>query len=112
QPETEVKYFKLLPLAYPELNLLFCGDFNLPQSHTVFNPLKKMGYMPALINQKTSLKKNCLELACLSEEFDNMFYNTRKVKLITSDVIHFYKQFPTMNDANMISDHLPIISRF
>ncbi|RYF83042.1 MAG: endonuclease, partial [Chitinophagaceae bacterium] len=43
QPETEVKYFKFLPAAYPHLNLLFAGDFNLTQSHTVFNPLKKMG---------------------------------------------------------------------
>lgn len=44
QPETEIKYFKFLPIQYPNLNLLFVGDFNCPQSHTVFNPLKKMGY--------------------------------------------------------------------
>ncbi len=112
QPETEVKYFKFLPETYPNLNLLFCGDFNLPQSHTVFNPLKKMGYLPALINQKTSLRKNCLELNCLSEEFDNMFYNSLKIKLLKSDVIHFYNEFPSMYEANMISDHLPIISQF
>ena len=57
QPETEIKYFKFLPDEYPTLNLLFVGDFNCPQSHTVFNPLKKMGYKSILINQKTSLKK-------------------------------------------------------
>jgi len=48
QPETEVKYFKFLPVEYPNLNLIFCGDFNLPQSHSVFNPLKKLGYQPAV----------------------------------------------------------------
>ena len=41
QPETEIKYFKFLPNEYPTLNLIFAGDFNCPQSHTVFNPLKK-----------------------------------------------------------------------
>ena len=38
QPETEIKYFKFLPDEYPDLNLIFVGDFNSPQSHTVFNP--------------------------------------------------------------------------
>lgn len=30
QPETEIKYFKFFPEEYPNLNLLFCGDFNVP----------------------------------------------------------------------------------
>ena len=66
QPETEVKYFKYLPGEYPDLNIIFCGDFNLPQNHTVFNPLKKMGYLPALTNQKTSLKQTGINNDCLA----------------------------------------------
>ena len=58
QPETEIKYFRNLPAAYPRLNLLFFGDFNLPQSHSVFYPLKTMGYRAAFTNQKTSLNSN------------------------------------------------------
>src|SRR5690606_21125397 len=42
QPETEIKYFKFLPAQCEGKNLIFLGDFNVPQSHTVFNPLKKM----------------------------------------------------------------------
>jgi len=45
-PEKEIKYFKLLPDEYPGRNLLFCGDFNCPQSNTVFSPLKAMGINP------------------------------------------------------------------
>lgn len=112
QPETEVKYFKLLPAQYPDLNLIFCGDFNLAQSHTVFNPLKQMGYSPALINQKTSLKQKCKGVECLASEFDNVFYHKRKVKFIKSGIISFYKSFPTLSDARMISDHVPIFFRF
>jgi hypothetical protein len=72
QPETEIKYFKLLPVEYPDLNLLFVSDFNCPQTHTVFNPLKKMGWESAFENQKTSLKKDCAATDCLASEFDNI----------------------------------------
>ena len=74
QPETEIKYFKFLPNEYPDLNLVFAGDFNCPQSHTVFNPIKKMGYSPILQNQKTTLKQECKGTTCLASEFDNIFY--------------------------------------
>lgn len=82
QPETEVKYLKFLPEEYPLLNLIFCGDFNLSQSHTVFNPLKKLGYEPALKNQKTSLKQKCQDNECLASEFDNIFYSKDQDQLI------------------------------
>lgn len=112
QPETEIKYFKFLPEAYPSLNLIFVGDFNCPQSHTVFNPLKKMGYRPTLTNQKTSLKQSCENDICLASEFDNMFYDSSKITAIDSGVIYFYKNFNTLKEARMISDHIPIWFEF
>jgi endonuclease/exonuclease/phosphatase family metal-dependent hydrolase len=108
QPETEIKYFKLLPNQYPNLNLLFVGDFNCPQSHTVFNPLKKIGYNCVFVNQKTSLKKECQENICLASEFDNIWYNSAKISVTNSKVIHFYKTFNTLKEAREISDHIPI----
>ena len=112
QPETEIKYFKFLPAEYPDLNLIFAGDFNCPQSHTVFNPLKKMGYQSILIGQKTSLKKECREDLCLASEFDNMYFNIAKVRYINSGVIPFYKSFTTLKEARKISDHIPIWFEF
>jgi len=108
QPETEIKYFKFLPAAYPDLNILFVGDFNCPQSHSVFNPLKKMGYTSAFQNQKTSLKKQCENNNCLASEFDNIWYHAKKVQLNNSKAIHFYKDFDDFNEAKIISDHIPI----
>lgn len=110
QPETEIKYFKFLPAEYPNLNLIFAGDFNCPQSHTVFNPLKKMGYQSVFENQKTSLKKECYNDECLASEFDNIFYNVSKTKIIENGVLHFYKKFNTILKAREISDHIPIWS--
>lgn len=107
QPETEIKYFKFLPAQYPNLNILFVGDFNCPQSHTVFNPLKEMGYQSVLKNQKTSLKKECVNNNCLSSEFDTIWYN-QKVTVIEGGVLHFYKNFKTLQEARTISDHIPV----
>lgn len=112
QPETEIKYFKFLPEEYSHLNLIFVGDFNCPQSHTVFNPLKKMGYQSILINQKTSLKKECQNDTCLASEFDNMFYKVSKVTRLHSGVLPFYKNFNSLKEARMISDHIPIWFEF
>jgi endonuclease/exonuclease/phosphatase family metal-dependent hydrolase len=112
QPETEIKYFKFLPAEYPTLNLIFVGDFNCPQSHTVFNPLKKMGYLPILVNQKTSLKKECDNGDCIASEFDNMFYNTSKINSIKSGFIPFYKNFNSLKEARKISDHIPVWFEF
>ena len=108
QPETEIKYFKFLPVEYPILNLIFMGDFNCPQSHTVFNPLKKMGYQSVFTNQKTSLRQDCLNDDCLASEFDNIWYNVNKISIKSSTVVHFYNAFPTLKEAREISDHIPI----
>ncbi len=112
QPETEIKYFKFFPQEYPDLNLIFCGDFNSPQSHSVFNPLKSMGFKPIFMEQKTSLKMKCIENDCLASEYDNIFYHTRKISFIESGIIHFYKNFSIHEDARTISDHVPIWFRF
>ena len=112
QPETEIKYFKFLPSAYPGLNLIFTGDFNCPESHSVFNPLKKMGYRAALTGQKTSLRQQCIDGDCLASEFDNIFYNSKAVTAIQADVIHFYTAFTTIEEAGKISDHVPVFFTF
>jgi deoxyribonuclease-1-like protein len=112
QPETEVKYFKFLPDLYSKYPLMFVGDFNLPQSHSVFGPLKKMGFIPLLKNQKTTLRQTCLSDGCLASEYDNIFYKKSDFKLLKTGVIHFYKQFKSLKEARLISDHVPIYFQF
>lgn len=112
QPETEIKYFKLLPLEYPNLNLIFAGDFNCPQSHTVFNPLKKLGYKPVLVDQKTSLRQKCINDDCLASEFDNIFYDESKLNLVKAGIIRFYESFASLKEAICISDHVPVYFEF
>jgi len=108
QPETEIKYFKFLPVEYPTLNLVFCGDFNLPESHSVFNPLKSMGYSSVFQGQKTTLRDRCLPDGCLASEYDNFFIKSSLISVVEKGIIHFYKNFPNFVDAKSISDHVPI----
>lgn len=112
QPETEIKYFKFLPAEYPNLNIIFAGDFNCPQSHTVFNPLKKMGYQSAFIKQKTSLKQECINDNCLASEFDNIWYKPSHITVSQSEAIHFYTNFETLKAARKLSDHIPVAISF
>lgn len=112
QPETEIKYFKFFPQIYSDDNLIFCGDFNLPQSHTVFNPLRKMGYTSSLQGVKTSLKQKCINGECMASEFDNFFYDQRKIEFVAAGVIPFFKSFSDLSEARLISDHVPIYFGF
>lgn len=107
KPETEIKYFKFFPKEYAGKNLIFLGDFNIPQAHTVFIPLRKAGYLPVLVGQKTTMKMKCTT-TCLASEYDNIYYNSESIKILDSGVVHFYMKFPDMVSARRISDHLPI----
>ncbi|MCP2029382.1 endonuclease/exonuclease/phosphatase family metal-dependent hydrolase [Flavobacterium sp. HSC-32F16] len=112
QPETEIKYFKFLPEEYPNLNLVFTGDFNCPESHTVFNPLKKIGYASVFQKQKTTLKQKCKAGNCLASEFDNIFYKSNTLKYINSGTVLFYTNYNSLQEARKISDHIPIWFEF
>ena len=107
-PETELKYFKFFPKLYPKLNLIFLGDFNCPQSHIVFNPIKNNGYAPILVNQKTSLRQKCIQNDCLASEYDNLFYDKQKIKISQKGIVPFYESFTSVKEARKISDHVPI----
>ncbi|MDM1347125.1 endonuclease/exonuclease/phosphatase family protein [Myroides marinus] len=109
QPETEIKYLKFFPEAYPEHNLIFLGDFNLTEQHSVFNPLKKLGYVPSFTEQKSSLKQKCIKGDCLASEYDNIFYHTDKNELVKAKPILFYEDFEDITIARRISDHIPLM---
>ena len=112
QPETEIKYLQFLPAEYPSDVLIFCGDFNLSASHSVFNPLKKAGYPPALVNQKTSLRQKCIKGDCLASEYDNFFFRESRINCIQAGINPFYTFFPELKEARKVSDHLPVFLEF
>ena len=110
-PETEIKYLKYFPEEYPNINF-FVGDFNLAQSHSVFNPLKDLGFKPLFQNQKTSLKQECKNGECLANPLDHIFYKESKIKIINKGVILFYNDFKNLKEARKLSDHIPVYVEF
>ena len=112
QPETEIKYLRFVPQEYPGKNLIFGGDFNCPESNSVFNALKAMRYLPVFIKQKTSLRTKCVNDDCLASEYDNIFCNRSQIRVLNSGVLHFYKSFTTLKEAIKVSDHLPVYMKF
>lgn len=111
-PATEIPYLSFIPSEYPKLNLVFCGDFNIPESKACFNPLKSLGYQPAFTKQKTSLKNKCINEDCLASEYDNFFLIPGKTAIVQKNVILFFKCFPDITSAKHVSDHIPVIIIF
>lgn len=66
-----------------------------------------MGYKSILTNQKTSLKKEFKNGDCLALEFDNIFNNSTKTTSLLAGVLPFYKNFNSLKETRMISDHIP-----
>ncbi len=111
QPEKELKYLLKLTEKYTAFPLIIMGDFNLTEAHSVYNPLKKAGFMPVLVNQKTSLKQKCIGTNCLASEYDNLFLPKQQIKTLEAGVVHFYGDFPTQKAALKISDHIPVYAK-
>jgi len=112
QPEKELKFLQFIPAKYPDQTILFCGDFNIPQSHTVFNPLKAAGFLPAFTGKKTTLKTKCIGDNCLASEYDNIFYDQKRVQMKSSGTVEFHRSFSDVLAARRISDHLPVYLNF
>jgi deoxyribonuclease-1-like protein len=112
QPEREIKYLRYFPEKYTGKVLVFAGDFNCPQSHTVFNPLREMGFQPAFAGCKTTLKTEMKNGECLASEYDNIFYPASQIARIGSGTVAFYSGFASLRAARQVSDHLPVWLEF
>jgi endonuclease/exonuclease/phosphatase family metal-dependent hydrolase len=112
QPETELKYLQLFPELYPKLHLIFLGDFNCPQSHTVFQSLRNLGFTPSFVGQKTSMRKECVSGECLSKEFDNIWYPKDYIHVVHKEALLFYERMKSFKLARQLSDHIPLVLTF
>lgn len=109
QPEREIKYFRQLPDEYPDEILVFMGDFNVKPKHTVFNPLKKMGYRQVLKKEKTTLKRKCNKKGIyVHRSIDNILYPAQKTLFENGGVVDFVGGCDQLLERRKISDHLPV----
>jgi len=114
EPESEFRYFKNYPKLYENETIIFAGDYNMKEHNTVFKPLKKMGYLPILKKQATTLRKKKLDKKgrYLLHDIDNIFYDSNKLELQNSYIVDFVPLIGNLEMANGISDHVPVVGVF
>ena len=54
------------------------------------------------------IEKDCHQNNCLASEFDNIWLNPIKNKIVDRKTIHFYQKFESLSEARVISDHVPL----
>ena len=109
-PEEEVKYFYSYPKRF-DVPVIIAGDFNMSEDNAVFHGLYQLGYIPALLNKKTTLKQTAQNDVYLNHAIDNI-YLPPGICLEYSTSIDFVKKCTSLESARMISDHLPVLCRF
>lgn len=108
EPWRECKHLHKLSEIFPKENLMLMGDFNLSEKHLSFDKLKKTGLIPALVNVKTSIKMEQRGNEKFANEYDNVFYDSAKFKILKSGILDFTDKFPNLKEARKISDHVPV----
>ena len=104
-PSLEVKELVSLESKYKDKKFILMGDFNLSESDRSFDGMKRwcnVGFR----RERTSLKMK-EGGDWLNEEYDN-FFISKGVKVSSSGVVHFYKNFDNLRSARRVSDHCPI----
>ena len=86
--------------------IIILGDFNLGSQDPSFLKLKTK-FTETFTKEKTSLKMKPVGSEFLNLPYDN-FFLSRIVQSKNAEVILFYKDFKTLEEARKISDHCPI----
>ena len=108
-PEIEIPYLAQFMKELNHKAVMICGDFNLNETHPVFHSFYQIGFMPALKNTKTTLKRKCTN-EFLSRAHDNFYF--KNIDLINIKVLNTPVNCQQMISYNPISDHLPIVGSF
>jgi len=109
-PEREVRLLDRLHQRYESDHLIVLGDFNLDEDDEAFLGLRRLGYVPVLNDQPTSLRRKRRSGANghLANEYDNIFFEASTLRVSRGGVADFTTSFSTLRQARKISDHLPV----
>jgi endonuclease/exonuclease/phosphatase family metal-dependent hydrolase len=109
-PAHEIAYLDRLHTGYEADHVVVVGDFNLDEDDGAFDELRRLGYRAALDDQPTSLriKRRSGPNGHLANEYDNVFYEARPLRVTASGIFDFTGSFRTLKAARGISDHLPV----
>lgn len=107
-PQREIMQLHMLDTRYKNEKLLFVGDFNLNSNEPSFRALYLRGYDDVLENVRTTIKMEPKGSEHYANAYDNMFYRPFELHLQGAGKIDITRDFPTLQDCRMISDHAPV----
>lgn len=110
-PEEEIIHFYHYPSRFNSDRIILAGDFNLAENHPVWEPFYHQGLKNALTETPTTLKRKCDQGNYLNHAIDN-FYFYPGIKMTHSGRIDFVHSCDQLDQARMISDHLPVFMHF
>ncbi|RXG18373.1 endonuclease/exonuclease/phosphatase family metal-dependent hydrolase [Leeuwenhoekiella aestuarii] len=110
-PETEISAISHHIVNAIKGPVLLAGDFNVMEQDPVFDVLKSKGFTPVLVDQKTTLKRECIGLNYLNYAIDNIFYS-KEIIFLESGVLDFVLTCDQLDQARNLSDHLPVFAKF
>lgn len=108
RPQDELKHFAQYPQRLATKRCLILGDFNLSETHQVWNDLYHQGFDSALKNTPTTLKKECKDGDYTNHSMDNIYFHPSEINKISSGVINLVQDCSNLANVRTLSDHLPI----
>ncbi|WP_179352192.1 endonuclease/exonuclease/phosphatase family protein [Winogradskyella vidalii] len=110
-PEDEIIFFKEYTKRLHSDHIVILGDFNLSETHDVWNNFYNTGYKSALKNTKTTLKIKCRYGNYLNHPIDNIYY-AKGITAIDSGSKDFVGSCDNLEASRTLSDHLPVFLEF
>lgn len=109
-PEVEIEHLIRSMIARSGSPMLLAGDFNTPESHPVFFPLREAEYEPALRDTPTTLRRSepGPGQPAYLHPFDNIFVPAKFFHLTVSGRLNIVELAGGLEPALRISDHTPV----
>ena len=110
-PEEEIAPFIRYPERLQSDRIIIAGDFNLDESHSVWDSFYAQGFKNALTQTKTTLKMKCKFGVYRNHAIDNI-YVSKSVTFLQSGSIDFVNDCEQLEMSRTLSDHLPVYIEF
>lgn len=109
KPEEEIEHIVKYPQRFASNRVIIAGDFNMDEKNSAWLPLYQQGYVSALTNSKTTLKRKCVPRGrYLNYPIDNIYFHPEYYSRIESGAIDFVQDCASLEASRNISDHLPV----
>lgn len=109
EPEEEIRHFISYPQRLGTDAVIIAGDFNLDEQHQVWSPFYSAGFVSALEETPTTLKRSCNRRGeYFNYAIDNIFFMRARFAVSDAMRIDFVERCELLETARGISDHLPV----